>query len=64
MYSILNVIGGYSVSNVADAVSVLNKVGLKEKEIVEWENIYHKFVASKYSPSTATIQRNTQVRPG
>ena len=39
MYSILNVIGGYSVSSVADAVSILNKVGLKEKEIVEWENI-------------------------
>ena len=25
----INVIGGYTVSNVADAVSVLNKVGLK-----------------------------------
>jgi hypothetical protein len=39
MYSILNVTGGYTVSDVADAVSVLNKVGLKGEEVVEWENI-------------------------
>ena len=50
------IIGGHTVSKVAGAISILNKVSLAGGSV--WKSIqyfYMKLVVSKYSPSTEAI---------